>query len=590
MSDVEEAVATRTRSQVAARGGRFESKSRSDAGSDESLERRGSPSRWGPSGGQPTEPALERYLRLGREIGLSGLELAAFAERREESERAERIRLEELRHDVEIARARSVAERKDAPGIQGDVVRLKIPPFDEKEDLETYLCRFERWAKLQQWDLSTWAIRLGVLLRGKASEVYIGLSDSDAEDYQKLKAALLARFRLTAESYRRKLRASRREGGETFQQYLARIRLYLARWMDLAGKAATFESLKDLVLMEQLLDSVPLDLATFIRERAPKDVDDAAVLAQQFSDARVAARSHRTDPTTRPQKSEQQERRSEPRFPDDQKQENKACFHCGKVGHYRAECPKLPKSSDDKVALGSTITLATVRAVDQEVRSGTLLDRRCRRSAYCDFRTQVTLNSHEVSAVRDTGADLLCVRRVLVDPKDLTHRKQRVRYASTDTQWVPLAYVRLESPYYSGEVEAAVFPDLIEGVLIGNTMRTKEGKEIQVPVYEEHAATCARVKTCMQMRSAETEKAPLQKLEIHAHELSMLQSTDESLRHIRTVAHQRRPPVQRGTGVVSFQHEGGLLWRKYTGGNGVVHKQVVVPVPLRADVLKMAHD
>ncbi|PVD19123.1 hypothetical protein C0Q70_21685 [Pomacea canaliculata] len=280
------------------------------------------------------------------------------------------------------------SERKEAPGAQGEMVRLKIPPFDEKEDLETYLCRFERWAKLQQWDLSTWAVRLGVLLRGKASEVYIGLSDSDAEDYQKLKTALLARFRLTAESYRRKLRASRREGGETFRQYVARIRLYLARWIELAGKAATFEGMQDLVLMKQLLDSVPLDLATFIRERTPKDVDDAATLAQQLTEAREAARSHRAHPTTRPQESEQQEKLSEPRVKDDKKRENNVCFHCGKEGHFRKECPKLHKSTDDKVAC-------------------------------------VSLNGHEVTAVRDTGADMLCVRRDLVDKKDLTNRRRK---------------------------------------------------------------------------------------------------------------------------------------------------------------------
>lgn len=119
-----------------------------------------------------------------------------------------------------------------------------------------------------RWDLSPCAVRLSTLLWGKVSDVYVGLSDSDAEKYEKLKVSLLTRFRLIAETIRRKLRASRR-GGETFQQYIARARLYLTQAMELSGKADTFESLQDLLLMEQLINGVPMELATFIRERTP---------------------------------------------------------------------------------------------------------------------------------------------------------------------------------------------------------------------------------------------------------------------------------------------------------------------------------
>lgn len=46
-----------------------------------------------------------------------------------------------------------------------------------------------------RWDVNTYAVRLGTLLSGKVSDVYVGLSDSDAEDYEKLKVSFLTRFR-----------------------------------------------------------------------------------------------------------------------------------------------------------------------------------------------------------------------------------------------------------------------------------------------------------------------------------------------------------------------------------------------------------
>ncbi|XP_076448667.1 uncharacterized protein LOC143285290 [Babylonia areolata] len=54
----------------------------------------------------------------------------------------------------------------------------------------------------------------------------------------------------------------------------------------MSGKGATFEELRDLLLMEQLLAGVSPELATFIRERQPKNVQEAADLAEAYTEAR----------------------------------------------------------------------------------------------------------------------------------------------------------------------------------------------------------------------------------------------------------------------------------------------------------------
>ena len=61
------------------------------------------------------------------------------------------------------------------------------------------------------------------------------LSDSQMQDYESVKEALLRRFGKSAEDYRIKFRESKLEPEETWEQYLVRLDSYLRRWVDLAG-------------------------------------------------------------------------------------------------------------------------------------------------------------------------------------------------------------------------------------------------------------------------------------------------------------------------------------------------------------------
>jgi hypothetical protein len=120
-------------------------------------------------------------------------------------------------------------------------------------------------------------------LRGKAREVLDNLpAETATKDYDELKRALLARFQLTADTYRVKFRTARKEKEESFPQFAVRLELWLRRWMTLSSRAETFEDLRDLVLQEQLLDAMTPELATHVREREPKSVGDAAKLADVY--------------------------------------------------------------------------------------------------------------------------------------------------------------------------------------------------------------------------------------------------------------------------------------------------------------------
>ena len=71
----------------------------------------------------------------------------------------------------------------------------KIPTSNEgKDEMDSYLLRFERYATAEKWEPDTWATGLSALLQGKALDVYALMPKEDALNYDKLKVALLKRY------------------------------------------------------------------------------------------------------------------------------------------------------------------------------------------------------------------------------------------------------------------------------------------------------------------------------------------------------------------------------------------------------------
>ena len=79
-----------------------------------------------------------------------------------------------------------------------------LPRFKESEgSIDAYLVRFERYASNEGWGHDCYALYLSAL-EGTALDVYHRLSDQDANDYDVLKEALLRKYSLTVEDFRKK--------------------------------------------------------------------------------------------------------------------------------------------------------------------------------------------------------------------------------------------------------------------------------------------------------------------------------------------------------------------------------------------------
>ena len=317
--------------------------------------------------------ALEDLKRQVEEIGLEGkkktkfltqgwktiqenkvrkLELAAEAEERKlaaeaaerEAERKHKLEMEKLRLESERLNEQRSASSEDQQAAlsqtsQNAVARTKAPVLpgfvDGKDNLDSYLLRFETYATVAGWERSDWATRLSPLLSGRALDVYSGLSDEQARDYGKLQKAFLQRYDFTEQGYRERFRGAKPEGQESPSQFIVRISYYFDKWVELAGGDKTFKGVSELIVREQFTNSFLKDVSVFLKERNPKDLEELAKLAEQCLNA------HGKKLSTKAPVTKQDVLTSLPRTHKDAMR----CYLCDGRGHKAVECPSKATTS-----------------------------------------------------------------------------------------------------------------------------------------------------------------------------------------------------------------------------------------------------
>ena len=216
---------------------------------------------------QVEKQRLEREIQLKKESGANDL------------------RLKQIEHVHEL----EVLEMKAKQGVsivESDMPKPKgpkLPFFEEgKDEMDSYLHRFERYATAKHWKPEVWATHLSALLKGRALDVNALLPSDKAVDYNELKKALLKRYELTEDGFKRKFRACRPECGETFCQFTVRLASYLTNWIEMSSTSRTFDGLFDLMIRDQLLHICNKELSLFLKERTPSSAQQMATLADQF--------------------------------------------------------------------------------------------------------------------------------------------------------------------------------------------------------------------------------------------------------------------------------------------------------------------
>ena len=211
-------------------------------------------------------------------------EKAAMAETQKEIE-LKKLELEQQKIQSGIITADNVADITASSG-SGARARSnfpKLPLFHEdRDEIDSFLFRFEAHAQAVGWKTSDWPIIMGTLLQGNALSLYHSMCAAGSFDYKDLKTALLTKFQCSKEGFREKFRSCRPEQDESFQSFYTRLKHLFNRWIEMADIPKEFDDLFDLLISEQILFSVNKELSVFLRERSLKKSQDIIDTAECF--------------------------------------------------------------------------------------------------------------------------------------------------------------------------------------------------------------------------------------------------------------------------------------------------------------------
>ncbi|XP_069138991.1 uncharacterized protein [Argopecten irradians] len=539
-------------------------------------------------------------------------ELLVLKENRQlEKEREERAIQEHLRKCELLSLQEKQSVRTDSlsqslPSTRGP----KLPSFDDERDsMDSYLQRFERFATTQKWDKATsWASNLSVLLKGRALDVFSRLPVDQSLDYEVLKTALLKRFEMTEEGFRNRFRSGRPEKGETFSQFAVRLDSYFTRWLELAKTNKTFDNLRDLMVRDQFLQACGQDLVLFLKERTPTSLSAMSQLADQYAEARGNPSN-----LVRPKGSGNKDFHGQGKKREDsssssavsnskEKSGDRAsvrhCYVCNSTDHLANRCPK--KKSGNRVALvRESLTKKRqsnilVRADSQDKDISVSCDVSCKPSTMPVVEGLV--GNQLVTVLRDTGCGGVVLKRSLARPDQMTGESRTCTLADGSTLQVPIAMVEIDTPYYEGSVIAWCMETPVYDLIVGNIEGARPPGEPNYS-WNRGRSSANAVQTRAQKREEGKPYKPLKVPEalgeVLPEDIKNAQQEDDSLTHIRELVRKGDVKERQDGGTSRFFLRRGIVYRKFSSpciGNGRTYNQLVVPKKYRGTVMKLAHD
>jgi len=591
----------------------------------------------------------EKLHQIGKDLGLTGVELAQFikegiqyerekeAAAREErkEERAwkqKEMDDEEKRRNFETAKIEAELKREELKIRQLELKREfpvvdevthhntantkvkypKLPVFNDKcDNIDAYLQRFERFARNADWPEEVWAISLASLLQGKALDIYHQLTPTEANSFELVKSALLKGFDCTVEGFRTKFRNCKFSMGETAKQLIARMTKLFERWTEMAECEKEYEALKELIIREQFLLSCGRNLSLFLKERSLKTLQDL----QENVDRFLEAHGNQVTRATTHQLPTQVFRPPQPSTPSIPTTEKGAvrgqvtCFICNKRGRRARECyfrppnvrgktskPQLRK--EDTAAPVSSVVIAPETNVKwnrgetkENERNDVDGEELCGGTLAKGKKLKTArgeVEGRKVVVLRDTGCSTVLVRRSLVPSSKLTGKEVGIMMANSEIYYYPEAIIDVKTPYYAGRVSAVCLPQPLCDLIIGEIPGVSTGEG------DARKEQCG-VMTRMQIRrdSECKRKTPALKIaevtKMMDTNIQTTQEEDKTLDGIRIYAQKGKVFKRvKNNEISKFVLKGGLLYRQVTTGKRQ-RDQLVVPQTCRQAILELAH-
>ncbi|XP_065290476.1 uncharacterized protein [Dermacentor albipictus] len=192
----------------------------------------------------------------------------------EERQRPHELKLKELdvHRDLAMQSANNISINERRSGKAGVKIRDLMALYKINDDMGLFLVTFERICE---------------------KNGFARLTRDDAADYQKVKAALLRKYRLSAEAFCRRFREAARTPGESFQDFTYKLKANLIEWLKGEDAFGCHDKVIELICMEQFYGSLSEETRLWIQHRpGEKDLECAAVLAGEFAARRETEKTH----------------------------------------------------------------------------------------------------------------------------------------------------------------------------------------------------------------------------------------------------------------------------------------------------------
>ncbi|XP_071098994.1 uncharacterized protein [Haliotis cracherodii] len=412
---------------------------------------------------------------------------------------------------------------------------------------------------------------------------------------------------MTEDGFHQKFRTAKTDTGEIFTQFVVRIENYFNRWIELSGTQKTFEGVKDLLLREQILNVTGRDLSIFLKERKPKDAMEMARLAEQFIEARGTGpvRYGKQGSFGQHDKTEVRGKPGENKAPGGTKPKpfipikERTCYNCSQIGHLAAQCKKPKYNVANCIYVEARIpevvdgdATTSERVSEPDVASGSMFT--------TDHNMPIhkgKVNGKPVDVLRDSGCTGVIVRRSKVEDECLSSETQSCKLADSRVLILPVAWITVDTPFYTGKVRAACMDTPLCDLILGNIPGVREPSDPDQMWDKDDIHMVSAVETRGQRRVRQEGMKPLKALKpvgltLSRGEFITQQQQDSSLDKVRKLVEEGKIRETRHS-TSSYYIENDMLYRKHTftkfdKGKQVV--QAVVPVGLRTQVMKVSHE
>ena len=152
---------------------------------------------------------------------------------------------------------RVVSDTTARPSPVNSPVDVKLVPLSEKDDIEAYLVIFERIMAAHEIRQNQWPYHLAPQLTGKARLAFAAVPPAEARDYDAIKAAILARYDINEEAYRRRFRSAAKQRDETYRELSIHLVDLRNKWM---WNCSSVEDVAEVICLEQFYETLPADM------------------------------------------------------------------------------------------------------------------------------------------------------------------------------------------------------------------------------------------------------------------------------------------------------------------------------------------